>query len=210
MEILKSLAEWYMEGQWGMHLILGASIFSISIIIERVWYVMVKSSIKSEQFTLEVIKHIKKRDINGAINVCNRYDTPLTRIIKAVLQAFAEGEEDLQGVADEISLVEMPKLDKRTPYLSMLANISVLFGLLGTISGLIRCFGSLAGVSAAEKTAILSVGISEALHCTAFGLGVAITSIVFHGIIVGKTNGIIADIDSSVVKILNTLDEVRR
>jgi len=171
---------------------------------------MVKSSIKAEQFTLEVIKHIKKRDINGAINVCNRFNTPLTRIVKSVLQAFAEGEEDLQSVADEVSLVEIPKLDKRTPYLSMLGNVSVLFGLLGTISGLIRCFGSLAGVSAAEKTAILSMGISEAMHCTAFGLFVAITAIIFHGIISGRTSKIMSDIDSSAVKILNTLEEVRR
>jgi biopolymer transport protein ExbB/TolQ len=210
MEILKGLAEWYLAGQWGMHLILGTSIFVFSIIIERVWYVMVKSSIKAEQFTLEVIKHIKKRDINGAINVCNRFNTPLTRIVKSVLQAFAEGEEDLQSVADEVSLVEIPKLDKRTPYLSMLGNVSVLFGLLGTISGLIRCFGSLAGVSAAEKTAILSMGISEAMHCTAFGLFVAITAIIFHGIISGRTSKIMSDIDSSAVKILNTLEEVRR
>jgi len=210
MNILRGLAEWYLAGKWGMHLILGTSIFAFSIIIERVWYVMVKSSIKAEQFTLEVIKHIKKRDINGAINVCNRFNTPLTRIVKSILQAFAEGEEDLQSVADEISLVEIPKLDKRTPYLSMLSNVSVLFGLLGTISGLIRCFGSLAGVSAAEKTAILSIGISEAMHCTAFGLFVAITALIFHGIISGRTTKIMSDIDSSVVKILNTLEEVRR
>jgi len=210
MDWLQGAAQWYMEGKWGMHLILGTMIFSFSIIIERIWYVVIKSNIKAEAFTLECIKLIKKRDINGAINLCNRHNTPLTRIVKSALQAFMEGEEDIQQVSDEVSLVEIPRLDRRIPYLAMLGNVAVLFGLLGTISGLITCFGSLAGVSAAEKTAILSAGISEAMHCTAFGLFVAITSVIFHGFLVGRASKIMADIDSSVVKILNTLDEVRR
>lgn len=202
-----------MEGRWGMHLILGCSVFVFSIAIERIWYIMVKSSIKAEEFTLEIIKHIKKRDISGAINVANRYDTPLSRITLAALQAFAEGEDDprqLQTVVDEMSLIEIPKLEKRTPYLQMLGNISVLFGLLGTISGLIASFGALAGVSAAEKTAILSAGISEAMHCTAFGLGIAITALILHGIIAGQTRNLLSDLDSSIVKILNTMEEIRR
>lgn len=213
MEFLKGVAEWYLAGRWGMHLILGCSIFVFGITIERVWYVMVKSSIKAEEFTLEIIKHIKKRDISGAISVASRYDTPLSRITLVALQAFAEGEDDpreLQTAVDEVSLIEIPKLEKRTPYLQMLGNISVLFGLLGTISGLIAAFGSLAGVSAAEKTAILSAGISEAMHCTAFGLAIAITSLIFHGIIAGRTRNILSDLDSSIVKILNTLEEIRR
>jgi biopolymer transport protein ExbB len=210
MEFLQGVAQWYMEGKWGMHLILITMIFSFSIIIERVWYVVIKSNIKAEPFTLECIKRIKKRDINGAIELCNKQDTPLTRIIKGALQAFMEGEENIQQVTDEISLVEIPRLDRRIPYLGMLANVAVLLGLLGTISGLITCFGSLAGVSAAEKTTILSAGISEAMHCTAFGLFVAITSVIFHGFLVGRSTKIMADIDSSVVKILNTLEEVRR
>lgn len=210
MEWLQGVAGWYMAGKWGMHLILATMVFAFSIIIERVWYVAIKSNIKAEPFTLECLKLIKKRDINGAINLCNRHDTPLTRIVKAALQAFMEGDEDIQQVTDEVGLVEIPRLDRRIPYLGMLANVAVLLGLLGTISGLIACFGSLAGVSAAEKTAILSAGISEAMHCTAFGLFVAITAVVFHGFLVGRSNKIMADIDSSVVKILNTLEEVRR
>jgi hypothetical protein len=74
---------------------------------------------------------------------------------------------------DEAALRELPKINARTPYLAMLANFAVMGGLVGTITGMIKSFGSAAGADASQKAAKLAEGISEALNCTAFGIGVS-------------------------------------
>ena len=86
-------------------------------------------------------------------------------------------------------LRETPKLEGWVQLLAVFGNISVLIGLLGTISGMIKSFGGVAEADAATKAAELSRGISEALNCTAFGLLVAIlaiTSFGFFQIKIGK------------------------
>ena len=75
---------------------------------------------------------------------------------------------------DEEALRELPKIEKRTGYLAMLGNLATLAGLLGTITGLIKSFAGVAGVDPSMKATMLSKGISEAMNCTAFGLGTGI------------------------------------
>jgi len=78
-------------------------------------------------------------------------------------------------------LRETPKLEGWVQFLAVFGNISVLVGLLGTISGMIKSFGGVAKADAATKSAELAKGISEALNCTGFGLFVAIIAITTYG-----------------------------
>ena len=80
----------------------------------------------------------------------------------------------MQQAMDEEALRELPQLEKRTGYLAMLGNLATLAGLLGTITGLIKSFAGVAGVDPSMKATMLSKGISEAMNCTAFGLGTGI------------------------------------
>ena len=85
-------------------------------------------------------------------------------------------DEEVQAAMDEAALREIPRIAKRTGYLALLANLSMLFGLLGTVSGLITSFGAVSGesVDPSQKARILAEGISEAMNCTAFGLIIAL------------------------------------
>jgi biopolymer transport protein ExbB len=73
----------------------------------------------------------------------------------------------------------IPRLEKRTHYLAMFANIATLLGLLGTILGSIDAFTAVAAVDPSQKAAILSTSISVAMNTTAFGLIVAIPLLFF-------------------------------
>jgi biopolymer transport protein ExbB/TolQ len=106
---------------------------------------------------------------------------------------------------DEAALRELPKVSARTAYLALLANLAMLSGLLGTVTGLIKSFGAVAGgsIDPSQKATILANGISEAMNCTAFGLGVAIVGLIGFAILNGKTQGIEDDINEASVQILN-------
>jgi biopolymer transport protein ExbB/TolQ len=97
----------------------------------------------------------------------------------------------------------LPKIEKRTGYLAMLGNLATLAGLLGTITGLIKSFASVAGVDPSMKATMLSKGISEAMNCTAFGLGTGILGLAAYAVLNGKTQAILDGVNQSSVETLN-------
>ena len=114
-------------------------------------------------------------------------------------------DEEVQAAMDEAALREIPRIAKRTGYLALLANLSMLSGLLGTVSGLIVSFGAVSGesVDPSQKARILAEGISEAMNCTAFGLIVAIIGLVGYAVLNGKTQTLEDDINEASVQVLN-------
>jgi biopolymer transport protein ExbB/TolQ len=104
---------------------------------------------------------------------------------------------------DEEALRELPKVEKRTGYLAMLGNLATLAGLLGTITGLIKSFGAVAGVDPSMKATMLSKGISEAMNCTAFGLGTGIFGLAAFAVLNGKTQAILDGVNQGTVEALN-------
>ncbi len=64
---------------------------------------------------------------------------------------FNKSDEEVQAAMDEAALRELPKINTRTPYLAMLANFAVMSGLLGTISGMIKSFGSVGSAKVATR-----------------------------------------------------------
>ena len=81
----------------------------------------------------------------------------------------------------------------------------MLNGLLGTVTGLITSFGAVSGacVDPSQKARILAEGISEAMNCTAFGLGVAIIGLIGFAVLNGKTQALEDDINEASVQVLN-------
>ncbi|MBL9110842.1 MAG: MotA/TolQ/ExbB proton channel family protein, partial [Myxococcales bacterium] len=114
-------------------------------------------------------------------------------------------DEEVQAAMDEAALREVPKIAKRTGYLALMANLSMLSGLLGTVLGLIESFGAVGGesVDPSQKARILAEGISEAMNCTAFGLIVAIMGLIGFAILNGKTQQLEDDVNEASVQVLN-------
>lgn len=104
----------------------------------------------------------------------------------------------------------VPRLEKRTHYLSSFANIATLLGLLGTIIGLIQAFQAVANANPAEKADLLSASISVAMNTTAFGLIVAIPLLLLHSVLQTKTTEIVDSLEMASVKFLNTVTERRQ
>jgi biopolymer transport protein ExbB/TolQ len=187
-----------------MYPIAVCAVVAVAIILERVLYLFFRASINKEAFLRGLKKHIYSGDLDKAINyVAGQRSTPLTNVIKAGLMNVPKGEEEVQAALDEASLRETPQLEARTGYLAMLGNAAMLAGLLGTVSGLIRCFEAVATVNPADKATILAAGISEAMNCTAFGLLTAIPALIAFSVLMGRTQSLINDINETSVAVLN-------
>jgi biopolymer transport protein ExbB len=205
-DLFESMAKAFEQGGWGMYPIAAALIFALALMIDRVLMLYFKANIDKETFLRGLKKHIYSGDLDKAISYCaGQKRTPLVSVIKSGLINVPKGEEDVQAAMDEATLRESPRIEKRTGYLAMIGNVATLLGLLGTITGLIRCFGAVANANPADKAAILSQGISEAMNCTAFGLGVAIPSLVLYSVLQGRTQSMVDDINESAVGVLNLI-----
>ncbi len=101
------------------------------------------------------------------------------------------------------NLMELiPRFEKRTHYLGTFANLATLLGLLGTVSGLIHAFTSVATANPAEKANLLAASISEAMNCTAFGLMVAVPVLFIHAFLQTKTGELISSLETAAMKFL--------
>lgn len=209
MDLIKALHDvsfaFQAGGPW-MYAIALALACSVAFIAERFWRLFLQYSINGRSFMFEIQKFIMANDLDGAIRACNSSKTAaLPKVIKAGLQRASRDETQVQNAVDAMSLEVIPKLEKRLPYLAMIANVATLLGLLGTITGLIKSFAAIGLADPAQRQAILSQGISEAMNATAFGLITAILTMVFHSILASKANRIIEDIDEFGVKLMDLL-----
>jgi biopolymer transport protein ExbB/TolQ len=204
--LFEELAARWTAGDWGMYPIALCLVVAIAIMVERSIVLFFSASINKEGFLRGLKKHIYAGDLDKAINyVAGQKPTPLTNVIKAGLMNVPKGEEEVQAALDEASLRETPRLEARTGYLAMLGNAAMLAGLLGTVSGLIRCFEAVATVNPADKATILAAGISEAMNCTGFGLLTAIPALIAFSVLMGRTQSLINDINETSVSVLNLI-----
>jgi len=199
---MQALFRHFEEGGFGMYPILFWQIIAIAVIVERAIY-LYKSSINKDVFLATMQKCILAGDVGRAIKLCSAANAPLARIVKAGLMKVNRPDAEVQASMDEAALRELPRIEHRTPYLALLANLAMLSGLFGTVVGLIIAFGAVANADAASKATMLAKGISEAMNCTAFGLLAAIVALIGFALLNGKTQTLIDDINEATVQVMN-------
>jgi biopolymer transport protein ExbB len=211
---MHSMYEHFKEGGWGMWPIVLWLVFIVAISVERSMFLF-KASINKDAFLSNIQKCIFAGDVSRAIKLCSSANAPLARIVKAGLMKVNRPDEEVQAAMDESALREMPKVEHRTPFLGLLSNLAMLSGLLGTVTGLIGAFGAVGGrgggpaIDPGKKAELLAAGISEAMNCTAFGLGVAIIGLIAFAVLNGKTQGVTDDINEATVQVLNLVTQNR-
>ncbi len=201
-----SVVEIFQSGGNFMFLILLVFCLAVAIILERFFFLYYKYNINAPKLYQQVRSAVLKGDIKGAIHCCD--DSPLPAIMRSGLIKAQDQTEDVLPAMEETALEVTPRIQKRTPYLAVLANISTLLGLLGTIFGLIVAFSAISGAEPGEKAIELARGISLAMSTTAFGLIVAIPCLLFHAILQSKVNRLLDEIDEYSLKTANMLQNV--
>ncbi len=194
----------YQDGGIWMYPISMFQLFSFAVMIERVYVLYIKTRLNKNAILAKVKERIFQGDVMGAIRfLTDQRQSPLTKILKSGLIQVKHGEDEVQAAMDESAMHELPYLEKRTGYLAMISNGATLAGLLGTILGMIKVFAAVAQVSAGDKSTMLTIGISEAMNCTAYGLVTAIPPLVVYSFLQARMQGISDDINASVASTVN-------
>jgi biopolymer transport protein ExbB len=200
--MLTAISTGFHKGGWGMWPILFCSVVIIAVIVERAVYLF-RASVDKDKLLALLKSQVMSGNVQGAIKVCSGNPTPMTRIVQAGLMKFNKSDDEVQAAMDESALRELPKINARTPYLAMLANFAVMAGLLGTIAGMIRSFGSVGSDEGGNKTTELASGIAEALHCTLFGIATSLIGLIGYSLLQGKTTAVIDDVNEVTVQVVN-------
>ncbi len=201
-----AIVRFFQEG--GMFIYPISVVFAIGILIsiER-WLFLSREKIRNVRAFDSFLPLLRTTDMEKMQLYTRESHAPVTRVIGCALDMMkvTKHRADIEHSMHEGMLETMPRLETRTGYLSVLANIATLLGLLGTIIGLIGAFTAVATADPAEKSTLLSQSISIAMNTTAFGLMAAIPLLVFHALLQNKTAAIVSSIEMAAVKFLNIM-----
>lgn len=209
MDIFGTIVRFFHAGGVFMFPIAVVLAFGLAVAIER-WIYLGKVSSRNRSVWGDVTPLLNTGDLNGVAAIASQSsDTAIGAMLGYGLNRvrLMRGREDIERAMEESLMETIPSVEKRTHYLATLANVATLLGLLGTIAGLIHAFGSVGDASAAEKAALLSASISEALNCTAFGLMVAIPMMLVHSLLQSRATEIVDSLEAASVKFVNAVTE---
>lgn len=186
--------------------ILLVGIGSLVLVAERARALYKEYGMNVDEFMSKIQNLILAKKLDEALLTCAQLEKkPLASAFKTILEK-ADRDDDTIFQAHDIALSEnIPLYTKRLHYLSMLANVATLLGLLGTIHGLILSFQAVATADPAQKQALLAHGISVSMYTTALGLAVAIPAMVFFSFLTARQNQLIEQITEKCSKLTELL-----
>ena len=195
--------EVFEKGGFLMYPIFICSLFAVTIFFERMFYLKSVKT-RSKKFVGRVKNLVKKGSIELAVSACRKSPTPISQIMLAGLMKYGRGREEIKEAIEDSANQEIPLLERNLSFLSTIGNITPLLGLLGTVFGMIKAFNVIA-VMGVGKPEALAEGISMALLTTAFGLSVAIPTIVIYNYLAHRVDKLIKEMEISCVDLLELL-----
>ncbi|PRX29886.1 outer membrane transport energization protein ExbB [Orenia metallireducens] len=186
--------------------LLFCSVVSLAVALERLIYL---KKAKGNNFKLlETVRlKLSKGKMGEVKKIAMNAKGPIAGMLEEGIKYYGQGKEELRSNLELIGQNEIKKLEKRLGVLDLIATISPLLGLLGTVLGIIDSFNILAGAQGMATPAALSSGISEALISTAVGLVVAIPTMLVYTYLLGLVQDRIEDINYWFVDLVEALSQ---
>jgi len=184
---------------WPIWFLILASIIAVGLIIERLMFLR-NQRIAPPALLDEVIKELKQRGVSDGMLSKLAGGSPLGRIFAAGLKNIKSTPEVMKESVEEAGRAVSHDLGRFLTTLGTIASISPLLGLFGTVVGMIEIFGSQTAVG--NSPAILAHGISVALYNTAFGLIVAIPSMIFYRHFRSQVDSLTIEMEQQAIKLV--------
>ena len=191
-----SLVKYFEQGGPVMWPLLACAVLGLTFVIERAW-ALFQAGRKGEEFMARVQDALlQQRSLRHARQLCDRYNIPVARILKAGLIKHGTSDEEIEKTIEIAITHELARLERGLGVLASVSNVAPLFGFLGTVTGMIGSFGELAqaGLSNPAKVA---AGISEALITTAAGLFIAIPVLMAYNFYSSRVQRFILEMETA-------------
>jgi biopolymer transport protein ExbB len=202
------MLELFHKGGNFMYPLLFVAVLGVAIAIER-FFSLSRAKRKTKRFVSNIVETLKSSGVEAAIDRCQKTTGPIAAIFHAGLMRHDRGIESVQKAIEDAGTIEMSLLEKRLVWLATVANIAPMLGFLGTVSGMINAFNTIARMGEIEPSAVAS-GISEALITTAAGLTIAIPIQFFYNLFITMVNRIVLDMEESSGELVDILTEIER
>ena len=202
--VFQDFAIFLQEGGAFTYIIVIVFFIGLAIVFERgktLW----KADTDGNNLMLLIKKHVLNNQVEEAIRLCSSTTAFLPKVLKSGLKRANQSKEQIKDAIETTILEVLPRLEKRMGHIALLANVSTLFGLLGTIHGLITSFGAVANADPATKARLLASGIATAMHATLLGLISSIVLMLIYSILSSKSEKIMAEIEENSAKLVDML-----
>ena len=199
------MIDYFIAGGWFMLPLLICSVLLISIVIERIWFLQ-KRLVSPEGLLRTFINHSKDQSITIQQQDSYIESSSLGELLVTAYRFKDKPRNIVEDKVVEASSNVRMKLERNLNMLGIIASISPLLGLLGTVVGMITVFANINLVDGSSNSDLLASGISEALITTAFGLLVAVPGLIFYKYFSARVNLHMLNMQNELSKFVDFLD----
>ena len=199
------MIDYLTAGGWFMLPLLICSVLLISIVIERIWFLQ-KRLVSPEGLLRTFINHSKNQSITIQQQDSYVESSSLGELLGTAYRFKDKPRNIVEDKVVEASSNVRMKLERNLNMLGIIASISPLLGLLGTVVGMITVFANINLVDGSSNSDLLASGISEALITTAFGLLVAVPGLIFYKFFSARVNLHMLNMQNELSKFVDFLD----
>ncbi len=192
---------------WPIWFLILASVIAVGLIVERIFFLRA-NRVSPPSLLDEVVKEMKQRGVSSGMLTRLAESSPLGRIFAAGLKNIKSPPEMMKESIEEAGRKVTHELERFLTTLGTIASISPLLGLFGTVVGMIEIFGSQTAMG--NNPATLAHGISVALYNTAFGLIVAIPSMIFYRHFRAQVDSLIIEMEQQAIKLIEIVHGQRK
>lgn len=201
---------YFTEGNTILFIIAGCSLLAMTIFFERLMHLR-KSEIDTNRFIIDLRKVVQQQNIIEGVHLCEETGGAIANIVRAGLLKHQRGREEIMWSMEIAGLSEIARLEKNAKILSIIAHITPLIGLLGTVLGFIQAFSEMRSSGLMDiSTTRVGAAMEYALVTTAAGLVVAIPTLVAYNYLVSRIKGLVLEMQitsSEVVDLLTNRKE---
>ncbi len=204
-----SLLELLTNGGYMMIPILVLWMVAIYIFVERT-RTLGAASKTPESFKDQIRSMVISGDINGALMLCSKMETPVARMIEKGISRIGNPLKNIEVSIENVGKLEIYRLEKNLNLLATISGAAPMIGFLGTVTGMIQAFIAIAQEEGAVSPKLLSSGIYEAMITTAAGLFVGILAYLGYNYLVSKVGKVIHTMESNVIDFIDLLQEPKK
>ena len=194
------------KGGWIMIVLIILLALSIYVLIERT-LVIKKARQEDATFMNRIKDYIHEGKVDAALGLCRKTDTPAARMVEKGISRIGRPMSDVTSAVENVGNIEIAMLEKGLPILATTAAGAPMIGFLGTVTGMVKAFMSMAGEGANVDVTSLSTGIYEALVTTVAGLVVGIIAMFAYNYLTTLIKGVINKMEMRIMEFMDILNE---
>lgn len=176
---------------------------AVLLIIARI-YLLISNSSDTKKLAAQITEQVNAGHLDAAKKICQTGSCAITRVMASTLRHIKDDRDHMEDIISEAILQESSVLNRFGTSILVIASVSPLLGLLGTVTGMISTFDIITEFGTGDPK-LLSGGISIALVTTELGLIVAIPTLLFGSLLSAWSENIKMDMEVAALRITNIM-----